>query len=69
MYDHLVLGPHKLEAVHVDGQENVARVGPHALVLDLEYGTAVQRELFDTGQVPHHGLQLALVLTVMLQNK
>lgn len=69
VYDHLVLGPHKLEAVHVDGQENVARVGPHALVLDLEYGTAVQRELFDTGQVPHHGLQLALVLTVMLQNK
>lgn len=69
VHHHLVLGSYKLEAVHVDGQENVTRVGPHPLVLDLEQGTAVQWELFDTGQVPHHGLQLALVLTVMLQNK
>ena len=67
VHHHLVFGPHELKAIHVDGQDDITGVGPHAFVVDLEQGAAVERKLLDTGQVPHHGLQLSFPLTVMLQ--
>ena len=65
--DKLVLGAHKLDAVHVDGEQRLGGMGPQPLVHDGEEGAAVERELLDARQVPHLGLQLRLVGPVVLK--